>query len=105
MLKPDHKEREGNDRFEGFLIDLMYGIADKMDKFEFALYESPDGNYGSKVDGKWNGMIRELIVGVSVTCIQKSQPQKYFSILGDQSLSERHTCLDSLLPFVFYYYA
>ena len=27
MLKADHQHREGNDRFEGFLIDLMYGIA------------------------------------------------------------------------------
>ena len=71
MLKPDHEQREGNDRFEGFLIDLMYGIAEKMKGFEFALYESPDGNYGSKnQDGEWNGMIKELIVGVSVTCIR-----------------------------------
>ena len=67
MLKNDHMERKGNDRFEGFLIDLMHGIADKL-KFDFALYESPDGNYGSKdaKTGEWNGMIRELIVGVSI---------------------------------------
>ena len=67
MLKNDYKEKKGNDRFEGFLIDLMHGIADKL-KFDFVLYESPDGNYGSKdaKTGEWNGMIRELIVGVSI---------------------------------------
>ena len=66
MLKPDHEQREGNDRFEGFLVDLMYGIADRL-KFDFTLYESPDGNYGSRnaETGEWNGMIKELIVGVS----------------------------------------
>ena len=87
MLKPDHKEREGNDRFEGFLIDLMYGIADKMDKFEFVLYESPDGNYGSKnTKGEWNGMIKELIVGVSVTCIQNHNHNFFFQYLNEANL-------------------
>lgn len=58
----------GNNRYEGFLIDLIEEIAIQL-KFSgrYELYESPDGNYGSKGDNEeWNGMIRELIVGVSV---------------------------------------
>ena len=65
MWKNDADQREGNDRFEGYLIDLITEIAKKRN-FKFELYVSPDGNYGSKNnDGIWNGMIRELIVGVS----------------------------------------
>ncbi len=64
MLKSDHKKRRGNDRFEGFLIDLIYEIAQLL-QFQYELYESPDGNYGAEVaEGEWNGMIREIIVGV-----------------------------------------
>lgn len=34
--------------------------------FEYELYDSPDGFFGSVNDkGQWNGMIQELIVGVS----------------------------------------
>ena len=69
MLKPDHIEREGNDRYEGFLIDLLDHIAMKLE-FQYELYESPDGNYGSRYDnGSWNGMIKELIEGVCSNCI------------------------------------
>ena len=65
MWKRDADQREGNDRFEGYLIDLITEISKKLN-FEFELYVSPDGNYGSKnIEGDWNGMIRELIVGVS----------------------------------------
>ena len=57
---------EGNNRFKGFLVDLIEKLAVEL-KFQgrYELYESPDGNYGSKGDdGEWNGMIRELIIGV-----------------------------------------
>ncbi len=65
MWKRDADQREGNYRFEGYLIDLITEISKKLN-FEFELYVSPDGNYGSKnSEGDWNGMIRELIVGVS----------------------------------------
>ena len=57
-------QRSGNARYEGFLIDLIAEIAAKM-KFNYELYESPDGNYGSRNEkGEWNGMIKELIIGV-----------------------------------------
>lgn len=64
MMKSDHEKRIGNDKYEGFLIDMTTEIAKRLD-FRYELYLSPDGNYGSKDDtGEWNGMIRELIVGV-----------------------------------------
>ena len=64
MLKADHHQRRGNDRFEGFLIDLLDHISGKL-QFSYELYQSPDGNYGSRYDnGTWNGMINELIQGV-----------------------------------------
>jgi len=57
-------QHTGNDRFEGFLIDLIEVIAVEL-KFQFELYEVPDGNYGGiAADGEWNGMVNELIVGV-----------------------------------------
>lgn len=51
---------------EGFLIDMIEMIANHPSiKFQYELYLSPDGNYGSKNDkGEWNGMIRELMIGV-----------------------------------------
>ena len=70
MMKPDHKERVGSDKFEGFLVDLLNEIAHKLN-FQFELYKSPDGNYGSRTEnGSWNGMIKELIEGVKfVYCV------------------------------------
>lgn len=51
---------------EGFLIDMIAMIASHTSiKCQYELYLSPDGNYGSKDSkGEWNGMIRELMIGV-----------------------------------------
>lgn len=71
MYKKNHLNLTGNDRFEGFLVDLFDRIAKNL-KFEYEFYESPDGNYGSKdSQGNWNGMIRELIIGVRFQCFKK----------------------------------
>lgn len=55
-----------NSHLEGFLIDMIQEIANhKTMKFKYELYLSPDGNYGSKnAIGEWNGMIKELMLGV-----------------------------------------
>jgi len=66
MYKRDHKVRAGNDRFEGFAIDLIKEVA-KMLKFDYQIYLVHDGMFGSKlVDGSWNGMIGELLSGVNM---------------------------------------
>lgn len=66
MLKDTSTGLAGNDRFEGFGIDiinelsLLYGF-----KYEFVLQE--DQIYGSPVNGTsmWNGLIGRVMSGVS----------------------------------------
>ena len=65
MYDEKNRDSKQNDRFKGYLVDLIGEIARQL-KFEFDLYESPDGNYGARnpLTNEWNGMIRELIDGV-----------------------------------------
>ena len=61
MLKLDakSKRRVGNDRYEGFVIDLASAIAEEVG-FNFSVAIA-DG-YGSvDENGEWNGMMRELL--------------------------------------------
>jgi len=61
MVKRDASSarRTGNDRFEGFVVDLASLIASIVG-FNFTLI--PTQGYGSvDDDGQWNGMIRELL--------------------------------------------
>lgn len=55
----------GNDRFEGYCIDLLKELAIILGfTYEIRLVE--DGKYGAQDDkGQWNGMIKELIDHVS----------------------------------------
>ncbi len=63
MLKLDWKQRTGNDRYEGFVVDLATGIA-RIVGFNFTI--EPTDGYGSvDKNGRWNGMIREILEGVS----------------------------------------
>ncbi|XP_064489390.1 glutamate receptor ionotropic, kainate 2-like [Ornithodoros turicata] len=61
MLKRDAVNRTGNDRFEGYAVDLMDALAKKIG-FVYDLHLVKDTKYGSKgPNGEWNGMIKELI--------------------------------------------
>ncbi|XP_029307089.1 glutamate receptor ionotropic, kainate 3 [Cottoperca gobio] len=61
MLKKSDKALVGNDRFEGFCIDLLKELANVLG-FTYEIRLVPDGRYGSQDEkGQWNGMIRELI--------------------------------------------
>ena len=54
---------EGNDRFEGFAIELMSEIA-KFLQFNVTFKLVDDGKYGSVDEhGNWNGMIEEVMIG------------------------------------------
>uniref|UniRef100_A0A8D0AD31 Glutamate receptor n=1 Tax=Sander lucioperca TaxID=283035 RepID=A0A8D0AD31_SANLU len=65
MLKKSDKALDGNDRFEGFCIDLLKELANVLG-FTYEIRLVPDGRYGSQDDkGQWNGMIRELIEHVT----------------------------------------
>lgn len=67
MLKKSDKALVGNDRFEGFCIDLLKELASILG-FTYEIRLVPDGKYGSQDDkGQWNGMIKELMEHVSWT--------------------------------------
>ncbi|KAI5645987.1 ligand-gated ion channel domain-containing protein [Phthorimaea operculella] len=64
MLKESAKELEGNDRYEGFGIELIDELA-KMNEFNYTFEIQEDGVYGSldKATGKWNGMMEKVMDG------------------------------------------
>lgn len=63
----------GNDRFEGYCIDLLKELAIILGfTYEIRLVE--DGKYGAQDEkGQWNGMIKELIDHVSEAWLQHGQ--------------------------------
>jgi hypothetical protein len=66
MYKFDHYSRRGNDRYEGFCVDMLAQISTTVG-FEFTLYEVADQTYGKMADNgaDWNGIVGELARGVS----------------------------------------
>ena len=75
MLKESDEVLSGNDRFEGFVFDIIDEIS-KMLGFHYQFKLVDDGKYGSinKETGEWNGMIRELLDGVSWRPFSSSLP-------------------------------
>ena len=65
MMKESDQILVGNDRFEGFVFDIIDEIS-KMLGFNYMFKLVEDSNWGSlnKITGEWNGMIRELLDGV-----------------------------------------
>ena len=66
MLKPTPPDwqgapRVGNDRYEGYCVDLAKKLAAILG-FDFIIRPVRDGRYGGQSEnGTWNGMIGELI--------------------------------------------
>lgn len=58
----------GNARYEGFVKDLMDNIA-RVKNFTYKLVLVHDNHYGNHdpISGKWNGIIGEILEGVSLT--------------------------------------
>lgn len=58
---------EGNDRFEGYSIDLIDGIS-KISGFKYVFELVPDKGYGSynKETKKWDGLVKHLLERVRV---------------------------------------
>lgn len=56
----------GNDRYEGFVKDLMDNIA-RVKNFTYKLVLDRDNHQGNHdpMTGKWNGMIGEILEGVN----------------------------------------
>lgn len=70
MFKKSDTPLYGNDRFEGYCIDLLRELAHILGfTYEIRLVE--DGKYGAQDDntGQWNGMVKELIDHVSPSCM------------------------------------
>lgn len=66
MFKKSDKPLYGNDRFEGYCVDLLRELSGILGfRYEIRLVE--DGKYGAfeESTGQWNGMIRELMDHVS----------------------------------------
>jgi len=60
MLKEDHKNRVGNDKYEGYVVDLIHMISEEINiTYEFKLRNDGNGKKDKKT-GKWDGLIGEV---------------------------------------------
>ncbi|XP_036077647.1 glutamate receptor ionotropic, kainate 4 isoform X13 [Rousettus aegyptiacus] len=74
MLKGNHQEMEGNDRYEGFCVDMLKELAEIL-RFNYKIHLVGDGVYGvPEANGTWTGMVGELISrsSCSLTTLQHS---------------------------------
>ncbi|XP_019727175.1 glutamate receptor ionotropic, kainate 2-like isoform X3 [Hippocampus comes] len=62
MFKKSDKPLYGNDRFEGYCIDLLRELSGILG-FQYEVRLVEDGKYGAldESTGQWNGMVRELM--------------------------------------------
>lgn len=67
MFKKSDTPLYGNDRFEGYCIDLLRELA-KILGFIYEVHLVEDGKYGAQDEntGQWNGMVKELMDHVSL---------------------------------------
>lgn len=66
MLKESANMTMGNDRYEGFGIDIIHEMS-KILAFNYTFEVQADNVYGSlnEKTGQWNGMLGRIIAGVS----------------------------------------
>lgn len=66
MLKKNHEQFQGNDKYEGYCVELAAEIA-KHVGYSYRLELVGDGKYGARDSETkmWNGMVGELVYGVS----------------------------------------
>ncbi|XP_075897655.1 glutamate receptor 1a isoform X1 [Nelusetta ayraudi] len=64
MLKKNHEQLQGNDRYEGYIVELAAEIA-KHVGYQYKLKVVTDGKYGARdpETKMWNGMVGELVYG------------------------------------------
>nr|XP_020470473.1 glutamate receptor ionotropic, kainate 2-like [Monopterus albus] len=62
MFKKSDKPLYGNDRFEGYCVDLLRELANILG-FTYEVHLVEDGKYGAQDEntGQWNGMVKELM--------------------------------------------
>lgn len=78
MLKDSSERLSGNDRFEGFGIELIHELS-LMLGFNYTFQLQEDGVYGSlnRDTNEWNGMLRKIMDNVSEDNVQ-THPNKIF---------------------------
>lgn len=90
MNRPSTKLVSGNDRYEGYAVDLIAELA-QLVNFDYEFKEVDDGKHGvfNNKTGQWNGIIGELIKGKADLAI------------ADLSItSAREDAVDFTLPFM-----
>ncbi|KAJ0183282.1 hypothetical protein K1T71_001258 [Dendrolimus kikuchii] len=90
MLKESSKKLEGNDRYEGFGIDIIAELA-KMNEFNYTFEIQADGVYGSydSKTQKWSGMMEKIMDG-----------RADFAITDLTITSSRQKAVDFTSPFM-----
>lgn len=69
MLKQEAELLTGNDRFEGYAIDLIFELSLILE-FRYTFIVEEDGHYGECIDeisNQWTGMIGKVMTGVRTT--------------------------------------
>lgn len=80
----------GNVCFEGFCIDLLAKLAERIEKlfrtpFKYELHLVQDGKFGSiGEDGEWNGMIGELLNNVKTSVFFSKKFLSNFSFFNQK---------------------
>ena len=68
MRRPNFQALSGNERFEGFCVDMLRELAELL-RFRYRLRLVEDGLYGApEPNGSWTGMVGELINRVRRGC-------------------------------------
>ncbi|XP_058543053.1 glutamate receptor ionotropic, kainate 4 isoform X1 [Neofelis nebulosa] len=89
MLKGNHQEMEGNDRYEGFCVDMLEELAEIL-RFNYKIRLVGDGVYGvPEANGTWTGMVGELIA-------RKAD----LAVAGLTITAEREKVIDFSKPFM-----
>lgn len=101
MLRQNHQQLEGNERYEGFCVDMLRELADIL-KFKYRIRLVGDGLYGVPgTNGSWTGMVGELISRVRCNPIARSS-----LVQGDTNshcCDSRDSLLAQLPPPAFFY--
>jgi len=77
MLKLSSNTLKGNDRYEGFGIDLIKELSEMSGfNYTFIIQEDASSGYKDEKTKKWSGMIGEVINGVSAYDKMKNKINK-----------------------------
>ncbi|UYV80330.1 hypothetical protein LAZ67_18002466 [Cordylochernes scorpioides] len=98
MLKESPNKLVGNDRFEGYCIDLIKELSEILG-FSFKFHLVADRKYGQETNNvtkEWNGMIGEVMRG-RVWCVTQEAD---LAIVDLSITSKRQSVVDFTMPFM-----